>query len=143
MGFKELTTVSNFTGDACFVCETDQNLGDIGSMTTSDCPRCSPTVVLDLLQGQRVLEHIGSHILYDPAVIQSIEPLCSLCLCPSQLCRFYLAKGKGAKGNLRINPKGIEWLFGQDELLLRHSSRINGLFALLQCAYSLPRLPKG
>ena len=97
--------MSNFTGDACFVCETDQNLGDIGSMTTSDCPRCSPTVVLDLLQGQRVLEHIGSHILYDPAVIQSIEPLCGLCLRPSQLCRFYLAKGKGAKGNLRINQK--------------------------------------
>jgi hypothetical protein len=40
-------------------------------MTTSDCPRCSPTVTLDLSQGQRVLEHTGSHILlYDPAVIR-------------------------------------------------------------------------
>ena len=39
------------------------------------------------------------------AVIQSIEPLCGLCLCPSQLCQFYLAKGKGTNGNLRINQK--------------------------------------
>ena len=74
-------------------------------MTTSDCPRCSPTVVLDLSQGQRVLEHIGSHILYDPAVIRSTGPLCGLCLRPSQMCQFYLAKGKGANGNLRINQK--------------------------------------
>jgi len=74
-------------------------------MTTLDCPRCSPTITLDLSQGQRVLEHIGSHILYDSAIIQSIEPLCSLCLRPSQLCQFYLAKGKGANGNLKIDQK--------------------------------------
>ena len=80
-------------------------MGDIGSMTTSDCPRCSPTITLDLSQGQRILEHIGSHILYDPAVIQSIEPLCGLCLRPSQLCQFYLAKGRGANGKLRIDQK--------------------------------------
>ena len=74
-------------------------------MTTSDCPQCSPTVTLNLSQGQHVLEHIGSHILYDPTVIRSIEPLCGLCLRPTQLCQFYLAKGKGANGNLRINQK--------------------------------------
>jgi len=79
--------------------------GDIGSMTTSDCPHCSPTVTLDLSQGRRVLEHIGSHILYDPAVIRSIEPLCGMCLSPSQPCQFYLAKGKGANGNLGVNQK--------------------------------------
>ena len=74
-------------------------------MTTSDCPRCSPMITLDLLQGQCVLEHIGSHILYDPAVIQSIELLCGLCLRPLQLCQLYLAKGRGVNGNLRIDPK--------------------------------------
>lgn len=98
-------TVTSATGDTCFVCESDQDLGEIGSLTTSDCLRCSPTVTLDLSQGQCVLEHIGSHILYNPAVIQSIEPLCSLCLRPTQLCQFYLAKGKGANGNPRINQK--------------------------------------
>ena len=38
-------------------------------------------------------------------IICSIEPLCGLCLCPMQLCQFYLAKGKGVNGNLRINQK--------------------------------------
>ncbi|KAF8235412.1 hypothetical protein L208DRAFT_1257409, partial [Tricholoma matsutake] len=89
----------------CFVCESDHDLGDIRSMSTSDCPWCSPMISLDLSQGQHVLEHIGSHILYDPAIIQSIELLCGLCLRPLQLCQFYLAKGRGTNGNLRIDQK--------------------------------------
>ena len=79
-------------------------MGDIGEQGTSDCPRCSPTIILDLSQGQRVLEHIGAHILYDPAVLQSM-PLCGLCLRPAPLCQFFLAKGKGANGNIRIDQK--------------------------------------
>ena len=74
-------------------------------MTSSNCPLCLPTVTLDLSQGQCVLKHIGSHILYDPTVIRSVEPMCGLCLRPSPLCQFYLTKGKGANGNIRINPK--------------------------------------
>ena len=80
-------------------------MGSIGTATTSNCPRCSPTVTLDLTQGQRVLEHVGSHILHDPGVIQSIEPLCGLCLRPSQMCQFYLTKGKGANGKPKVNQK--------------------------------------
>jgi len=60
-------------------------------------------MALDLSQGERVLEHIGSHTLYDLAVIHAIEPLCDLWLRPSQLRQFYLAKGKGVNRNLRIN----------------------------------------
>lgn len=103
----ELTSASDFTGDACFICESNHDLGDIRSMTTLDCPWCSPTVVLDLSQGQCILEHIGSHILYDPVAIQANELLCGLCLHPSQLCQFYLAKGslRGMNGNLQINPR--------------------------------------
>ena len=44
----KITSASNFTGEACFVCESDHDMGDIGLMTTSDCPRCSPTITLDL-----------------------------------------------------------------------------------------------
>jgi hypothetical protein len=80
-------------------------LEKIGSATTADCSRCSPTVSLDLTDGQRVLQHIGSHILYDPAVVQAVEPLCGLCLRPSPLCEYYLSKGKGAHGKLRVNQK--------------------------------------
>src|SRR5271168_704608 len=48
------------SGRACFVCESDQELVELGS---SDCPHCSPSVALDLSQGQRVLKHVGAHIL--------------------------------------------------------------------------------
>jgi len=61
----------------------------------SICPRCSPAVTLDLSQGQRVLEHIGAHILHDPGITQSTE-LCGLCLREPPFCEFFLAKGKGA-----------------------------------------------
>jgi hypothetical protein len=62
-------------------------------------------VILDLTQGQRVLEHIGAHILYDPGVIHAKDTLCGLCLRPSPLCQFFLTKGKGANGNLRVNSE--------------------------------------
>ncbi|EDR14469.1 uncharacterized protein LACBIDRAFT_305052 [Laccaria bicolor S238N-H82] len=88
----------------CFVCEANQDLGEIGEQGTLDCPQCSPTIILNLSQGQRVLEHIGVHILYDPAVLQSMS-LCGLCLRPAPLCQFFLAKGKGANGNIRIDQK--------------------------------------
>jgi hypothetical protein len=59
-------------------------------------------VPLDLSQGQRVLEHIGAHILHDPGLTQSME-LCGLCLRPPPFCQFFLMKGKGANGKLKTN----------------------------------------
>ena len=87
------------SGRACFVCETHEQIED---HRTSSCPRCSPTVPLDLSQGQRILEHIGAHILYDPGLTQSTQ-LCGLCLRPPPFCQFFLTKGKGANGSLKIN----------------------------------------
>ena len=87
------------SGRACFVCETHEQIED---HRTSSCPRCSPMVPLDLLQGQRVLEHIGAHILYDPGLTQSSQ-LCGLCLRPPPFCQFFLSKGKGTNGSLKIN----------------------------------------
>ncbi|KAF9001173.1 hypothetical protein BDQ17DRAFT_1426738 [Cyathus striatus] len=72
-------------GYACFVCETDCDIGDIGHLDTSECMRCSPPTTLDLTQGQRILEHMGAHILFDPDVVKS--------------------KGKGANGKVRINQQ--------------------------------------
>ncbi|KAF8816845.1 hypothetical protein BYT27DRAFT_7067843, partial [Phlegmacium glaucopus] len=89
----------------CFICESDRDLGHIKVMTMSDCPRCSPTVTLNLTQGQHVLKHVGLHIPYNPGVIQSIKPLCGLCLHPSQMCQLYLAKSKGVNRKTRINQK--------------------------------------
>jgi len=47
---------------------------------------------------------MGAHILFDPAVLQSM-PLCGLCLRPAPLCQFFLTKGKGANGNIKIDQK--------------------------------------
>lgn len=63
------------------------------------CPSCK----LELPSApQRVLEHIGAHILFDPAVKQSSQP-CGLCLRPSPICVFHLKKGKGSKANPKID----------------------------------------
>jgi hypothetical protein len=58
-------------------------------------------------QGQRVLEHIGGHVLvFDPKVDRTAHP-CGLCLQPlaAPLCVrvFYLTKGKGARGSPKID----------------------------------------
>ncbi|KAF8176090.1 hypothetical protein BJ912DRAFT_857539, partial [Pholiota molesta] len=86
-------------GYACFLC-SDNEIMD--TPDSAACPQCSPTVTLDLSQGQRVLEHVGAHILYDPTVAQSMA-LCGLCLRPSQQCQYFLKKGKAANANLTIN----------------------------------------
>ncbi|KAF8978670.1 hypothetical protein BDQ17DRAFT_1265416, partial [Cyathus striatus] len=92
-------------GSSCFICELDHNVGDVGHLNTCECPCCSPTVILDLTQGQCVLEHIGAHILFDSVMVKSKGVLCGLCLhLPSQ-CQYILGKGKGAKGNTRIDQK--------------------------------------
>jgi hypothetical protein len=103
--FNTCLTMINYQGYACFVCETDKDLSDIGTQKTLECLRCSPTVILDLSHSQRVLEHLGAHILYDPGVIHTKDTLCGLCLHPTPLCQFFLTKGKGANGNIHINSE--------------------------------------
>lgn len=68
----------------------------------STCPNCSPPVSLPTSHPQRILSHIGSHILHDPNINRANEP-CGLCLRPSPKCIFYLIKGKGAKASMKIN----------------------------------------
>jgi len=67
------------------------------------CPHCtSRPVSLDLGKGQRLLEHFGAHILFDVNVTRVDEP-CGLCLRPAALCLYYLKKGKGIKGKLKVD----------------------------------------
>ncbi|KAF9552115.1 hypothetical protein CPC08DRAFT_792038 [Agrocybe pediades] len=91
------------SGKSCFVCESDQNLAAVGD-NASDCPRCSPTIALDLKDGQRVLQHMGAHILHDGGVDRSVE-ICGLCLRPWPLCEFFLTKGAGAKGSTKVDKR--------------------------------------
>jgi hypothetical protein len=67
-----------------------------------ECTLCSPVVILNLSQNQRILEHTPAHILHDPKVERTMEP-CGLCLCPAPLCQFFLKKGKGANWTLKID----------------------------------------
>jgi len=75
---------------------------DISKLNVNHCPACGPDVTLDLSQGQRVLEHLGAHILHDPKVERLVER-CGLCLRPSPICEYYLKKGKGARASTKID----------------------------------------
>ena len=91
--------IIDIQGYACFVCKTDEDFGQIGGQKTVECPCCSPTVILDLSQGQHILEHIAAHILYDPGVVHVKGILCGLCLHPSPLSIL------SHKRNLHVNSK--------------------------------------
>ena len=71
-------------------------------MNVYECTLCSPKVVLDLSQNQRILEHAAAHVLHDPKVERTTEP-CGLCLRPAPLCQIFLKKGKGANRTLKID----------------------------------------
>ncbi|KAG8753308.1 hypothetical protein FRC12_011587 [Ceratobasidium sp. 428] len=78
---------------ACFVCEHE---GETTENATHDslCELCSAPPSFE--NSQRILEHFGSHILFDPAVDRVSEP-CGLCLRPTNpnlRCQFFLSKTK-------------------------------------------------
>ncbi|KAI0282664.1 hypothetical protein BC826DRAFT_1110697 [Russula brevipes] len=91
-------------GKACFVIErVDADTG-IRDHVGLVCPKCQPTVTFNSSLRQRIVEHIGAHILHDTAVGRADEP-CSLCLRPAPLCKIILKKTKGRTGNLAIDMK--------------------------------------
>ncbi|KAF6745748.1 hypothetical protein DFP72DRAFT_823825 [Ephemerocybe angulata] len=90
---------------ACFVAQTSsEELTDIANANTSECSACTPAVRLDLSHGQRVLEHIACHILFDETTDRTALP-CGLCLLPPSKCKYFVVKGRGAKANLRIDSE--------------------------------------
>jgi len=55
---------SVFLGKACFVCEHDGKERELIDTVDKKCTSCTPAVPLSK-SGQRKLEHIGAHILFD------------------------------------------------------------------------------
>ncbi len=108
------------------------------------CPLChSPNVYLDLKQGQRVLEHLGAHILFDKKVSHTDEP-CGCCLRPGALCLYYLTKGKGQKGKPKIDwdrtrscPTKLTSKF-----LIHRRRRVYTIITLLQYSHIMPLVSK-
>ena len=68
----------------------------------ADCPRCGPSVKLDWKNTQRVLEHMGAHILYN-STLNSSEEHCGLCLRPTPMCEMHLMKGRGTGGTVSVD----------------------------------------
>ncbi|KAG6905140.1 hypothetical protein DXG01_004635 [Tephrocybe rancida] len=89
-------------GKACFLANAGLEILDPARNGTDICPRCSPEVPLDPKLAQRVLAHIGAHVLYDKTIQRKAEP-CGLCLKAALMCKIYLTKGKGANGTLKID----------------------------------------
>ena len=68
------------------------------------CPICQPIVTFKSKRRQRIVEHIGAHVLHDPSVDRLSEP-CGLCLRPAPLCEIVLKKAKGQTGKLSIDTE--------------------------------------
>ena len=75
--------------------------------TLFDCPKCVLTITLDLSQAQKVLLHMGVHILHDQTLEHGVEH-CGLCLQRSPACHFMLRKGKGSKRGPAVDQKSLE-----------------------------------
>lgn len=105
-----LHLANNLTlGKAAFLCQSQSPDPDHSTKDhpenpdTMACPLChSPSVYLELKQGQHILEHLGAHILFDRKVSRTDEP-CGCCLRPGAICLYYLTKGKGVQGKPKID----------------------------------------
>jgi hypothetical protein len=67
------------------------------------CPRC-PSLPLPINKPSKLVQHIGTHILHDPAVKHSNNP-CGFCLNVGNLCSIRLIKGKGKNGAKSVDPQ--------------------------------------
>ncbi|KAH8992267.1 hypothetical protein EDB86DRAFT_2806286, partial [Lactarius hatsudake] len=82
------------SGGACFICEvSNDSTADLDGQ--ANCSRCGTKAKLDWKNTQRILEHMGAHILHD-TTLNTTEERCGLCLRPAPLCCIYLMKGHGA-----------------------------------------------
>ncbi|TEB18959.1 hypothetical protein FA13DRAFT_1647564, partial [Coprinellus micaceus] len=92
------------SGKACFICEDERQISDLGLANMIECEYCNPLVALDTSQGKMVLEHMAAHIQHDPKV-KKIDQPCGICLRPAPIFQFYLEKSKGANGGDRIDQR--------------------------------------
>ncbi|KAH9072191.1 hypothetical protein EDB83DRAFT_2220323 [Lactarius deliciosus] len=93
------------SGGACFICEASNDLtADLDGQ--ANCSRCGTRVKLDWRNTQRILEHLGAHILYD-TTLNTTEEHCGLCLRLAPLCCIYLTKGHGTGGRTSVDQSKL------------------------------------
>ncbi|KAJ7232149.1 hypothetical protein B0H12DRAFT_1029103 [Mycena haematopus] len=89
---------SNPAGYVCFICNRD------GASLEQDhglCKLC-PTTTLKVSSPSKLVEHMATHIMFDPSVDRSANP-CGFCLSTDSFCSIVLIKGKGSDGAIRID----------------------------------------
>lgn len=94
------TSIHKNAGKVCFACKASGDDLDDMSGSSVACTLCSPQFEYTAKLGQRVVEHIGAHILFDSAISREDEP-CGFCLRPSSICRIFLSSA--GSGKFKIN----------------------------------------
>ncbi|KAI0763211.1 hypothetical protein BC629DRAFT_1651952 [Irpex lacteus] len=88
IGFTATFPYRSTKGDGCFLCKVEGE----SDATYQDRYRCTQCPSLPLELGPKLLEHMGAHILCDPALVDADEP-CGLCLSSGSSCAIRLRKG--------------------------------------------------
>ena len=68
----------------------------------ADCSRCGQAAKLDWENTQRILEHMGAHILYNPKLNRT-EERCGLCLRPAAMCPIFVTKARSVRGRTTVD----------------------------------------
>lgn len=88
----------------CFICENDGSERADTLTLTDQCSLC-PTH-LDTTKGQRILEHMAGHVLFDdsPRALSLIErEPCGFCLAPAPQCLLYFKRRRGKGTPLQVD----------------------------------------
>ncbi|KAJ7648621.1 hypothetical protein DFH06DRAFT_997187 [Mycena polygramma] len=131
-------------GGACFICEGDDQQATLLETDPHVCPKCTPSLPLDMAHPQTILAHVGAHILHDPSVDRSSQP-CGLCCQPWPMCQFFLKKSGSAAGTLTLNmatsrgcPNLVYFSYGTAETYKESSPCSN---VPLRCSHCNPKDP--
>ncbi|KAJ7663739.1 hypothetical protein DFH06DRAFT_986266, partial [Mycena polygramma] len=87
----------------CFLVEHEGTDRQSSDNTPGICSKCSPPVVLDTTNGQRILEHMAGHILFDPLLISAVYQPCGACLRVEGLCSLHFKPRRGTSAARQID----------------------------------------
>lgn len=86
------------------------------------CPYCPARTDLAISNGQRLLEHMGAHVLFDDSKVDKKTEPCGFCLRPAPLCVFYLRKTGGSKGGVQIDLKTSRGCFNVSKIAYKSAA---------------------